>query len=55
VKLLLALAILVTVPTLIAPPCVVVHDGVCFESQRAYDIHMGWGPEQQRREAEANR
>ncbi len=54
-KLLLALAILFTVPTLIAPHCVVVHDGVCFESQHDYDVHMGWGPEQQRREAEANR
>ncbi len=54
-KLLLALAILFTIPTLIAPHCVVVHDGVCFASQEQYDEYMGWGPEQQRREAEANR
>jgi hypothetical protein len=54
-KTLLAMAVLFAVPTLAAPHCVVVHDGICFESQRAYDIYMGWGPEQQKRETEANR
>jgi len=54
-KLLLAMAVLFTVPTLVAPQCVVYHDGTCFESQAQYDKYMGWGPEQQQLEIEANR
>ena len=53
-KLLLALTMLFTVPTLAAPHCVVVHNGICFESQGQYDSYMGWGPEQQKLEKEAN-
>jgi hypothetical protein len=54
-KLLLAMAVLFTVPTLAAPQCVVVHDGICFESQGQYDQYMGWGFEAQQREIEANK
>ena len=54
-KLLLAMALLFAVPTLAAPHCAVVHDGICFTSQGQYDQHMGWGPEQQKLETEANR
>jgi hypothetical protein len=54
-KLLLAMAILFAVPTLAAPHCVVVHDGICFESQYDYDVHMGWGSKQQKLEIEANK
>jgi hypothetical protein len=53
-KLLLALAVLFMVPTLIAPHCVVVHDGICFETQAQYDKYMGWDPKAQQREIEAN-
>jgi hypothetical protein len=53
-KLLLALAVLFMVPTFIAPHCVVVHDGICFETQAQYDKYMGWGLEQQKLEKEAN-
>jgi hypothetical protein len=52
---LLAMAILFTIPTLAAPHCVVVHDRICFESQAQYDEYMGWGPEQQKQEQEANK
>ena len=54
-KLLLAMAVLFTVPTLAAPHCAVVHDGICFTSQGQYDEYMGWGPEQKKLEIEANR
>ena len=54
-KLLLALTMLLAVPTLAAPHCVVVHNGICFESQGQYDSYMGWGPEQQNLETEANK
>jgi hypothetical protein len=54
VKLLLAMAILFAVPTLAAPHCAVVHDGICFESQGQYDAYMGWGTKQQQLETEAN-
>ncbi len=53
-RLLLAMAVLFTVLTLDAPHCVVFHDGICFESQVQYDSYMGWGPEQQKLEKEAN-
>ena len=53
-KLLLAMAVLFTVPTLAAPQCVVYHDGICFESQAQYDDYMGWDSHQQHLEAEAN-
>jgi hypothetical protein len=35
--------------------CVVVHDRICFESQAQYDRYMGWGPQQQRLERNANK
>ena len=54
-KLLLAMAVLFTVPTLAAPHCVVVHDRICFESQSQYDEYMGWDSKQQQREIEANK
>jgi hypothetical protein len=54
VKLFLALTILFTIPTVAAPHCVVVHNGICFMSQGQYDEYMGWGPEQQKLEKEAN-
>lgn len=54
-KTLLAMAILFAIPTLAAPHCVVVHDRICFESPKDYDIYMGWGPDAQRRETEANK
>jgi hypothetical protein len=53
-KLLLAMAVLFTVPTLAAPHCAVVHDRICFESQGQYDRYMGWGSQQQQLETEAN-
>jgi hypothetical protein len=53
-KLLLAMAVLFTVPTLAAPYCVVVHDGICFTSQGQYDEYMGWDANQQKLEQEAN-
>jgi hypothetical protein len=53
-KLLLAMAVLFTVPTLAAPQCVVVHDRICFESQGQYDSYMNWGTKQQQLETEAN-
>ena len=53
-KLLLAMAILFAVPTLAAPHCVVVHNGICFESQGQYDSYMGWDAHQQKLEKEAN-
>lgn len=49
------MALLFAIPTLAAPHCAVVHDGICFESQAQYDEYMGWGPEQQKLEAEANK
>ena len=54
-KTLLVMAVLFAVPTLAAPQCVVFHDGICFTSQGQYDKYMGWGPEQQKLETEANR
>jgi hypothetical protein len=54
-KTLLAMAILFAIPTLAAPHCVVVHDRICFESQAQYDKYMGWGPEQQKLERNANK
>jgi hypothetical protein len=54
-KTLLAMAILFAIPTLAAPHCVVVHDRICFESPKDYDIYMGWGPEQQKLERNANK
>lgn len=53
-KLLLALALLFAVPTLAAPHCAVVHDGICFTSQGQYDSYMGWDANQQKLEKEAN-
>jgi hypothetical protein len=53
-KLLLAMAVLFTVPTLAAPQCVAVHDRICFESQSEYDRYMGWSSKQQQLETEAN-
>jgi len=54
-KTLLTIAILFAVPTIAAPHCVVVHDSICFESQAQYDKYMGWGPEQQKTERNANK
>jgi hypothetical protein len=54
-KTLFAIAILFAIPTVIAPHCVVVHDRICFESQAQYDKYMGWGPNQQKQEQEANK
>jgi hypothetical protein len=54
-KTLLAIAILFAIPTIMAPHCVVVHDRICFESQAQYDRYMGWGPNQQKQEQEANK
>ena len=54
-KTLLAMAVLFAVPTIAAPHCVVVQDRICFESQAQYDKYMGWGPEQQKQEREANK
>jgi hypothetical protein len=54
-KLLLSMATLFAVPTFVAPQCVVVHDRICFESQAQFDEYMGWGPEAQQREIEANK
>jgi hypothetical protein len=54
-KLLLALAVLFTIPTVAAPHCVVVHNGICFTSQGQYDEYMNWGTKQQQLETEANR
>lgn len=54
-KTILALVALWVVPTAVVPQCVVVHDGICFESQSQYDEYMGWSPEIQRQEMEANK
>lgn len=54
-KTLLAMAIFFAAPAFASPRCAVVHDGICFQSQAQYDEYMGWGPEQQRIEQEANR
>jgi hypothetical protein len=54
-KTLLAFLALAAIPTVVVPQCIVVHDGICFESQRAYDIHMGWGPEEIQSENNANK
>ena len=53
-KLLLALAVLLTAPALAAPKCAVIYDGICFKTQAQYDEYMGWSPEQQQLEIEAN-
>jgi hypothetical protein len=53
-KSLLIVTALLAVATLTAPQCVVVHDRICFESQAQYDKYMGWGPDQQKQEREAN-
>lgn len=50
----LLLAALWVIPTAAVPQCVVIHDGICFESQAQYDEYMGWGPEQQKLEQQAN-
>lgn len=54
-KLLLALTMLFTIPTVTAALRVVVHNGICFTSQGQYDEYMGWGTKQQQLETEANR
>ena len=53
-KLFLALTLLFTIPTVAAPHCVVVHNGICFTSQGQYDEYMGWGTKQQQLETKAN-
>jgi len=53
-KLLLALAVFFTAPAIAAPKCAVIYDGICFKTQEQYDEYMGWGPEQQQLEIEAN-
>jgi hypothetical protein len=53
-KLLPALAVLFAAPALATPRCIVVYEGICFETQAQYDAFMGWGPEQQQLEIEAN-
>jgi hypothetical protein len=53
-KLIAALAVFLIAPALATPRCVVVHDGICFETQAQYDEYMGWGPEQQKLETKAN-
>jgi hypothetical protein len=53
-KSLLIVTALLTVSTLTAPQCVVVHDRICFESQAQYDKYMGWDAKQQQLEIKAN-
>jgi hypothetical protein len=48
-------ALAVAVPTVLLPECVVFHDGICFQSQAQYDRYMGWGPDQQTLEINANK
>jgi hypothetical protein len=54
-KLALSVIALFAIPTLAAPHCAVVHDGICFTSQGQYDQYMGWGTKQQQLETEANK
>lgn len=54
-KLALLVIALFAIPTLAAPHCAVVHDGICFTSQGQYDRYMGWDTKQQQLETEANR
>ncbi len=41
-KTLIAFLAFAAIPTVAVPQCVVVHDGICFESQSQYDKYMGW-------------
>jgi hypothetical protein len=53
-KLIAALTVFLIAPALATPRCIVVHDGICFETQSEYDEYMGWDSKQQQLETEAN-